>query len=155
MATAAVKEAVAHRIQAAELKQGPWRPTPLYLGALAVLHGTAADQVSREIKYLAAKLAVGKGARSEGKIRNEKINEGCHPAGIPTKPLQGKEFEFKRGRLLGLRVTLHARPSYGVGVTADASGPVGENSRARGALPDSAPGTWSRVVERLLGRGRG
>ena len=43
----AVKEAMTHRILAAELRQGPWGPTPLYLDALAVLHGTAADQLSR------------------------------------------------------------------------------------------------------------
>ena len=34
MATVAVKEAIAHRIQAAELRQGPWGATPLYLDAL-------------------------------------------------------------------------------------------------------------------------
>ena len=56
MATAAVKEAIAHRIQAAELRQVPWGTTPLYLDTLAVLHGAAADPMSREMKYLAAKL---------------------------------------------------------------------------------------------------
>ena len=80
MATAAVKEAVAHSIQAAELRQAPWGPTRLYLDALAVLN--AADQVSREMKYLAAKLAVVQAARSEGKIRTEKIDQGCHLAEI-------------------------------------------------------------------------
>ena len=29
MVSVAVKEAMAHRIQAAELRQGPWGPTPL------------------------------------------------------------------------------------------------------------------------------
>ena len=47
MASVAVKGAVAHRIQAAELTQVPWGPTPLYLDVLAVLHGTAADHASR------------------------------------------------------------------------------------------------------------
>ena len=42
MASVAVKEAMARRIQAAELRQGPRGPAPLYLDALAVLHGTAA-----------------------------------------------------------------------------------------------------------------
>ena len=46
------------------------------------------------------------GGRSEGKIKTEKDDEGCYPADILTKPLQGKEFKFKRGRLLGHR----ARP---------------------------------------------
>ena len=91
------------------------------------------------MKYLAAKLAVVQGARSEGKIRTAKIDEGCHPAGILTKPLQKKEFEFKRGRLLGLRVTSPAGPSSGVGAAADASGLEGEAGRARGALPGPAP----------------
>ena len=115
MATVAVKEAIAHRIQAAELRQGPWGATPLYLDALAVLHGTAADQVSREVKYLAAKLAIVKAARSEGK--------------------------FKRGRLLGLRVTPPARPSSGVGATAGANGAKAEADRARSASPGPATGT--------------
>ena len=56
------------------------------------------------MKYLAAKLAVVQAAKSEGKIRTEKIDQGCHPADSLTKPLQGKEFGFKRGRLLGRRV---------------------------------------------------
>ena len=85
IATVTVKEAIAHRIQAAELRQGPWGTTPLYLDALAVLHGTAADQASREMKYLAAKLAIAQAARSEGKVRTEKIGEDCHPAENLTK----------------------------------------------------------------------
>ena len=64
MAPVAVKEAVAHRILATELRQGPWGPTPFYLDALAALHGTAADQVSGEMRYLAAKLAIAQEARS-------------------------------------------------------------------------------------------
>ena len=56
------------------------------------------------MKYLATKPAIVQAARSEGKVRTEKIGEDCHSADILTKPLQGKEFEFKRGRLLGLRV---------------------------------------------------
>ena len=50
MASVAAKETMAHRIQATELRQAPWGPIPLYLKALAVLHGIAADQVSREMK---------------------------------------------------------------------------------------------------------
>mmetsp|Transcript_4070 Transcript_4070/g.9688 ORF Transcript_4070/g.9688 Transcript_4070/m.9688 type:complete len:126 (-) Transcript_4070:309-686(-) len=54
MATVTAKEAVAHRISATELRQGPWEPTPLYLDALEIPHGTAAEQVFRVMKYLAA-----------------------------------------------------------------------------------------------------
>ena len=56
MTSVAVREAKNHRIRAAELRQGLWGQSPLYLDALEVLHGIAADQVSREMKYLAAKL---------------------------------------------------------------------------------------------------
>ena len=73
------------------------------MDALAILHGTSADQVSREMKYLAAKLAVMQEARSREKTKTKKIDEGCHPDDILTKPLQGREVAFKRGRLLGLR----------------------------------------------------
>jgi len=46
LASVAVKNAEVRRIQAAELKQGPWEPTTQNLDALTVLHGTAADKVS-------------------------------------------------------------------------------------------------------------
>ena len=76
MASVAVKEAVAHRTLATELRQGAWGPTPLYLVALAVLYATAADQVSREVKYLAAKPVIAQEARSQGKIKTGKVDEG-------------------------------------------------------------------------------
>jgi len=49
MATVATKEVMAYRMQAEELGHGPRTPTPLYLDATAVLHGTATEQVSREM----------------------------------------------------------------------------------------------------------
>ena len=70
------------------------------MGALEVLHGTAADQVSREMKHLAAKLVIVQLARAQDKIRTEKTDESSHPPGILTKTLQGKGFAFKPGRLL-------------------------------------------------------
>ena len=155
MATVAAKEAISHRIQASELKQGPWEPTPLYLDALAVLHGTAADQVSRDMKYLAAKLAIVQAARAEGKTKTEQVDQSCHPADILTKPLQGKEFEFKRARLLGLRAVPPTRPSPGSGPSARVGEPEAEADRVRGAPPGPAPGRWSRAVGRLLGLGSG
>jgi len=102
MATVATKEVMAYRMQAEELGHGLRRPTPLYLDANAVLHGTATEQVSREMKYLAAKLAIVQQARNHGKIRTFKIDENIHPADILTKPLQGREFVYKRARILGL-----------------------------------------------------
>ena len=155
MASVTVKEAVAHRIQPVELKQGPWGPTPLYLDALAVLHGTAADQVSREMKYLAAKLAIVQEARSWGKTKTVKIHRSCHPAGILTKPLQGKEFEFKRARLLGLSTEppAGARP----GTNPPARPGASEGGVALPAEQPAGPtsGGWGQAVGRLLGLGSG
>ena len=57
MTTVATKEVMAYRMQAGELGHGPQAHTPLYLDATAVLYGTATEQVSREMKHLAAKPA--------------------------------------------------------------------------------------------------
>ena len=99
MATVATKEVMAYRMQAGKLGHGLRAPTSLYLDATAVLHGTATEQVSREMKYLAAKLAIVQQARAHGKIRTIKIDESVHPADILTKPLQGREFVYKRTRI--------------------------------------------------------
>ena len=95
-ASVAVNEAVAHRILATELRQVVWGATLLYLDELAVFHGTAADQVTREMKYLAAKMAILQEDRSQGKTKAEKTDGSCHPPEILTKPLQGKGYLFKR-----------------------------------------------------------
>ena len=58
MTTVATKEVMAYRMQARKRGHGPHAPTPLYLDAPAVLHEIATKQVSREMKYLAAKLAI-------------------------------------------------------------------------------------------------
>ena len=155
MAPVGVKVALDHRILATELGQGPWGPTPLYLGALAVLYGTAAAQVSREIKYLAAKLAIMQEARSRGKVKTEKSDESSHPAEILTKPLQREKFVLKRRRLLKLRAVLPAKLSFSATTATGSGGAEGEADRARRAPSDPAPGTWGRALGRLLGRGRG
>ena len=102
MAAVATNEVIACQMQARELGHGPRAPTPLYLDATAVPHGTATEQVSREMKYPAAKLAIVQQARAHGKIQTMKIDESMHPAGILTKPLQGREIVYKRARVLGL-----------------------------------------------------
>ena len=86
------------------------REMPLYPDATAVLNGTATEQVSREMKYLAAKLAIVQHARAHGKIQTMKIDESPHPADIPTKPLQGREFVYKRARILGLEAAAPPPP---------------------------------------------
>ena len=125
------------------------------MDALAVLHGTAAEQVSREMKYLAAKLAVVQEARSRGKTKTRKIDESFHPADILTKPLQGREFVFKRGRLLGLKAVPPAKPSSSAAVATGVGSVEGRADQDRCHPHGPAPGTWSRALERLLGRERG
>ena len=95
MVAMATKKAMAYRTQASELGREPRGPTPLYLDAMAVLLGTATEQVSREMKYLAAKLVTVQEARACRKIRTAKVDESFHPAGVFTKPLQGREFVYK------------------------------------------------------------
>ena len=51
------------------------------MDAFSVLHGTVADQVAQEMKYLAAKLSTAQEARAQGKIETEKIDESSHPHG--------------------------------------------------------------------------
>ena len=63
------------------------------------------------MKYLAAKLAIVQDAKAEKKIETVKTSEAFHNTNILTKPLQGEEFIYKRGRLLGPEVTPPARPS--------------------------------------------
>ena len=92
MAAMATKEVKAYRMQARELRHGLRGPTPLSLDATAVLHGTATEQISREMKYLAAKLAIVKEARAHGKIRAMNIDGSLQPAGILIKTLQGREL---------------------------------------------------------------
>ena len=153
MASLAVKEAVARRIQAAELRQGPWGHTLLYLGALA-LYVTAADQVSGEMKYLAAKLATAQEARTQGKVKIEKSDGSCQPPETLPKPLQGKEFVFKRGRLLGFKPTPPAKPGSGAAPEVVADEAKEMSLRPRRALLGSAPGSWGRTLKELPGRGR-
>ena len=87
MATKATKEVMAYQIQARELGHEPRATTALYLDATAVLHGTAMEQVSRKMKFLAAKLAIVQQARAHGRIRTMKIDLSPRPSDILTKPL--------------------------------------------------------------------
>ena len=112
MATISVKEAMAHRTQANEVRQGARGPSRLFLDALAVLHGASPDEVTRGMKYPATKLAIAQDAKAEIKTETLKISEAFHNSGILKKPLQGGEFVFERGRLLGFGAT---PPARGVG----------------------------------------
>ena len=78
---------MAYRLQDSKSERGPRSPTPLYVDATAVLHETATEQASWEMKYLAAKLAIAQEARPHGKIQTAKIDGCLHLSDIPTKPL--------------------------------------------------------------------
>ena len=93
------------------------------------------------MKCLAAKLAFVQEARTQGKAKTEKISESCHPADILTKPLQGKECAFKRGRLLGIRVAPPAKPGSSKAAATGAGGTKGKAGHARCPPPAPAPGT--------------
>ena len=101
MATIASKEVMAYLMQTRELGHEPRAPTALYLDATAVLHGTTKDQVSREMKYLAAMLAIVQQARAHGKIRTIKTKESIRPSGIVTKPLQGESVSTSERGSMG------------------------------------------------------
>ena len=66
MAAMATKEVMACRMQARKQGHGPRDPTPLYLDATAVLHGTATTQALREMNCLVAKLAIVQETRAHG-----------------------------------------------------------------------------------------
>ena len=147
----AVKGAIAHRIQAAELRQAPWGPNPVYLDARAVLHGAASEQVSQEMKYLPAKLAIVQEARAQGKAKAVKIDGSYHPPEIMTRSLQRKECVFKRGNLLDLKVTPPVKPGAD-GVPVAAVGKAeGKDAGPRRIASGPAPGTWGRALKGLPG----
>ena len=89
MATTAVKEAMAHRIQAGELRQVAHSPSRLCLDSTTVLHWKAPEKVTRGMKYLTAKLAIVQDAKAVEKIGMVKMSSAFHYAGILTKRLQG------------------------------------------------------------------
>ena len=85
------------------------------------------------MKDLAAKLAIVQQARAHGKIRTTKIDEAIHPADIRTKPLQGREFVYKRARILGLEGAAPPPPkSQPTGQAGPAEGPR-DQGRSGGA----------------------
>jgi hypothetical protein len=100
-AVLALKEVIAERIGQSELGTLPQRPTDLHLDAQVVLDGVAMDRVSRESRYLAAKLSMLREAVANGVIALTKIATAINPADIFTKPLVGAALERARGLVLG------------------------------------------------------
>jgi hypothetical protein len=100
-AVLALKEVIAERIGQAELGTLPPRATDLHLDAQVVLDGVAMDRVSRESRYLAAKLSMLREAVANGVITLTKIATAFNPADIFTKPLVGEALARARGLVLG------------------------------------------------------
>ena len=117
MAAMATKEVLAYRIKAKELLHKPRGPTPLYLDATAVLHGTATEQVSRKIRHLAAKLVIAQDTRAHEKVRAVEIDVSLHPATSPPSLCREGEFVYERARIPGLEGGVSpppkAQPGYG------------------------------------------
>ena len=89
--------------------------------------------------------------------KTKKINESGHSADILTKSLQGREFDFKRKRPLGLRAVPPAKPSSSATATTGAGEAEGRASCDRFPPSDPASGTWNRARPcpvRTLWRGR-
>ena len=98
MATVATKEVMACRMQAGKLGHGSQAPTPLYLDATSVLYGTATEQVPREMKYLAAKLAIVQQARVNGKIQTMISTRASNPqVSSPSRCRGGSSCTSERG----------------------------------------------------------
>ena len=106
------------------------------------------------MKYQAVRLASVREAKAQEKAKTEKIDESFHPPGIMTKPLQGKVFVFKRGRLLGPEVAPAVKPGADAASAAAAGEATGKGARQRRAAPDPAPSTWGRALKGLPGPGR-
>ena len=98
-------------------------------------------------------LAIAQEARSQGKTKTEKTGGSFHTPDISTKPLQGKDFVFKRP--LGLEVTPPAKPSSGAAPAANAGEAEGKAGRPQRAPSGPATGTRDRALGELPGRGRG
>ena len=82
------------------------------------------------------------------------LDESCHPPDISTKLLQGKEFVFKRGCLLGPKATRPLKPSSGAAMAAETDEAEERGKRPRRAPSGPAPGVLDRVLRELPGRGR-
>jgi hypothetical protein len=101
VATLALKELIAERIAAAELGVLPDGPHDLHLDASVVISGVAMDRVSRESRYLAAKLGMLRQAVVDGVIRLVKVPTEVNPADIFTKALVGVQLRRARALVLG------------------------------------------------------
>ena len=114
------------------------------------------------MKYLAAKLAIVQQARNHGKIRTFKIDENIHPADILTKPLQGREFVYKRARILGLEgAAPPPRKGQPAGPAGPGEGPPGPRAdgggsgRVRQPAAQAGGGTAARFEQLARGAAPG
>jgi len=101
VASLAVKEILAELIAARELGEEAAEGHRLHLDATVVISGVAMDRVSRESKYLAAKLAMVREAVHDGKIELAKVPTALNTADIFTKALVGVALRRCRALVLG------------------------------------------------------
>jgi hypothetical protein len=97
----AVKEILAGLISARELGEESDQPHELHIDATVVISSVAMDRVSRESKYLAAKLAMIRGAVEDKKIVLTKVPTALNTADIFTKALVGAALRRCRALVLG------------------------------------------------------
>ena len=102
VATSAAKWILGQRMLSAELRQGQEGPSPLYLDAQATLQGTAAEKVSRDMKYMAARYAILRQTETSGEVVLRKVHTTDNLADLFTKPLSGDTFRRLRDRAMGL-----------------------------------------------------
>ena len=102
VATSAAKWILGQRMLSAELRQGQEGPSPLYLDAQATLQGTAAEKVSRDMKYMAARYAILRQTETSGEVVLRKVHTNDNLADLFTKPLFGDTFRRLRDRAMGL-----------------------------------------------------
>ena len=101
MAVTAAKTIMGFRMFAAELGQRQADPTELGMDAMAVLDGTKMIKVSREQRYLAARLAMLRTWVEDSVISLVKIHTDNMVADIMTKVLPVAAFTRHRASLMG------------------------------------------------------
>jgi len=101
MAVTAAKTIMGFRMFAAELGQRQADPTELGMDAMAVLDGTKMIKVSREQRYLAARLAMLRTWVEDSIISLVKIHTDSMVADIMTKVLPVAAFRRHRASLMG------------------------------------------------------
>ena len=137
--TYATKEAVAQRLQFAELGAPLNVPTVIDVDATAALAGPLRDRVGRGSRYLAARLAMVRQGIQDGQIAPTKVPGVGHRADGFTKPLTGAAFREFAAANLGLDTSDLIPTGQGRGgPPRQSAGGVGRNAASNGR-PSATP----------------